>query len=153
MAIYLVQHGQAVSEENDAQRPLAAIGIKETSHIASVAGYYMVPVEQIIHSDKLRARQTAEIFANKLKPVHGLQQSSDMAPDSDIMPMVEKIRNADNLMLVGHLPFLQKLLAFMLTGNSDHQIMKFQYSGIICLEKDGKSDRWQIKWTLSRHIS
>lgn len=58
MAIYLVQHGQAVSE-NDAQRPLAAIGIKETSHIASVAGYYMVPVEQIIHSDKLRARQTA----------------------------------------------------------------------------------------------
>lgn len=41
-------------------------------------------------------------------------------------------------MLVGHLPFLQKLLAFMLTGSSDHQIMKFQYSGIICLEKDSK---------------
>ena len=153
MAIYLVQHGQAVSQENDPQRPLAAIGIKETSHIASVAEYYMVPVEQIIHSEKLRARQTAEIFANKLKPAHGLQQSPDMAPDSDIMPIVEKIRNSENLMLIGHLPFLQKLLSFLLTGSSDYQMMKFQYSGITCLEKDGKSDRWQIKWTLSRHIS
>ncbi len=153
MAIYLVQHGQAVSEENDPQRPLAAIGIKETSHIASIAEYYMVPVEQIIHSEKLRARQTAEIFANKLKPVHGLQQLSSMNPDSDITPVVEKIRMSDNLMLVGHLPFLQKLLSFLITGSCDHQIMKFQYSGIICLEKDGKSDRWHIKWTLSRHIS
>jgi len=153
MAIYLVQHGQAVSEKNDPQRPLAAIGIKETSHIASVAEYYMVPVEQIIHSDKLRARQTAEIFANKLKPAHGLQESPNMAPESDIMPIVERIRNADNLMFVGHLPFLQKLLSFLITGSSEHQIMKFQYSGIICLEKDGKSDRWQIKCTLSRHIS
>lgn len=153
MAIFLVQHGQAVSAEADEQRPLTALGIKESSHIASVAEYYMIVVDEILHSSKLRARQTAEIFAAKLKPARGLKEEAALSPDGDAETFAKTLNSSENLLIVGHLPFLQRLLSLLLTGNPEHQIMKFQNSGITCLEPIPESDRWSIKWTLSRHIS
>ena len=153
MAIFLVQHGQAASAEKDLQRPLTALGIKESSHVASVAEYYMVIVDEIVHSDKLRARQTAEIFATKLKPARGLREDTSLSPEGNVEQFAATLKQGENTLVVGHLPFLQRLLSLLITGNTAYEIMKFQNSGIICLEPASESGRWQIKWTLSRHIS
>ncbi len=153
MSLYLVQHGLAENETVDPNRPLTGIGIKESAHIASVSEYYMVSVDEIQHSGKLRARQTAEIFAGKLKPSRGVKENEALVPDGDFMAVAASLSPEANLMLVSHLPFLQHLLSQLLTGSPNHKIMKFQNSGLICLDREAGSDRWHIRWTLSRHIS
>ncbi|GAB4267708.1 MAG: phosphohistidine phosphatase SixA [Candidatus Rifleibacteriota bacterium] len=152
MAIYLVQHGKALSEEEDPQRPLSEEGIKETTHMASVAEYYMLPVRKIVHSDKLRSRQTAEIFAKKLRLEEKLESDVRLSPAAQVKDFAADLTPDMNTMFVGHLPFMQKLLSLLVTGSEEHRIFAFQNSGIICLDKDNAAQEWHIKWTLSRNI-
>lgn len=153
MAIYLAQHGKAFSEEDDPRRALTNLGIKETVYIASTAAYYMVAVDQIQHSSKLRAKQTAEVFGLKLKPSRGLIENPELDPDGNFKLLGESLKPEYNILLVGHLPFLQRLLSQMTTGSPDFEIMKLQNSGLICLDKAPDDKTWHIKWSLSRHIS
>jgi phosphohistidine phosphatase len=153
MAVFLVQHGRAISAEIDPLRPLTAEGIKETFQIASVAEYYKIKVSEILHSGKLRARQTAEVLAGKLKPERGISENLAILPDADCASFAATLKPEQNLMLVSHLPFLPGLLSLLLTGKPDQQLFKFQNSGIVCLIKDNDKNIWQINWTLSPHIS
>jgi len=49
-------------------------------HLASVG----LTLDRIEHSDKLRARQTAEILAANLHPANGTIQVSRLAPNDDV---------------------------------------------------------------------
>lgn len=152
MAIYLVQHGKAVSEDKDSTRPLSTDGVKESAHIASIAEYYMLLVNRIEHSSKLRARQTAEIFAKKLRLEDKVKENSALNPSANVEEFAQKLQANENVLLVGHMPFLQKLLALLLTGDQNHKIFAIQNSGMICIDKDEDSSEWHIKWTFSRDI-
>ena len=59
-------------------------------------------------------------------------------------------------MVVGHMPFMQRLVSFLTTGSEEIQVNQFQNSGIVCLSScevtDGKLN-WFIKWTLNPNIS
>ena len=64
--LYLVRHGEATSEEQNPARPLTEPGAKEVEQIAAWFTSTKLPVDEIRHSGKLRAQQTAEIFAQYL---------------------------------------------------------------------------------------
>ncbi len=66
MRIYLVQHGEAVAKDVDPERPLSEQGHNDVEKIATFLGNTQLGMERILHSGKLRAEQTAEIFADKL---------------------------------------------------------------------------------------
>jgi len=51
-------------------------------------------------------------------------------------------------MLVGHLPFMERLASFLITGSADKPVIRFQNSGIVCLEKETDAGHWTIRWTL-----
>jgi phosphohistidine phosphatase len=51
-------------------------------------------------------------------------------------------------MLVGHLPFMERLTAFLITGSIDRPVFKFQNSGIVRLDKDPETQAWVILWSL-----
>ncbi|MBZ5615877.1 MAG: histidine phosphatase family protein [Acidobacteriia bacterium] len=74
MAIYLVQHGAARAEAEDPQRSLTGEGRRTVERIGEHLAKCGVALDRIEHSDKLRARQTAEILAVKLHPAHGTVQ-------------------------------------------------------------------------------
>jgi phosphohistidine phosphatase len=61
-----------------------------------------------------------------------------------------------DLMVVGHMPFMQRLVSYLTTGSEEIRVYQFQNSGIVCLDKsegaDGKFD-WFIRWTLNPNIS
>ena len=69
MAIYLVQHAECLSKDQDPEKGLSDSGTANATRIAEVAAGYRVPVRRIFHSGKKRARQTAEIFVPAL-PQH-----------------------------------------------------------------------------------
>jgi phosphohistidine phosphatase len=152
MALYLIQHGKSLPKDKDPQKGLSREGIEETERIARVAKEYAVPVSKITHSGKTRARQTAEIFEAALKPPDGIHEGSGLNPLDDVTVFAGTIDSTKDVLLVGHLPFMERLTAYLITGYFEKPVFKFQNSGIVCLDKDPHTESWVIKWTLMPHI-
>ena len=152
MALYLVQHGKSLPKDKDPKKGLSQEGVEETERIAQVAKGYAVPVSEIIHSGKTRARQTAEIFEAALKPSGGIHERSGLNPLDDVIVFADTIDSTEGEMLVGHLPFMERLAAYLITGSIEKPVFKFQNSGIVCLDKDTGTGSWLIKWALMPHI-
>ncbi len=124
----------------------------EVSRIASLAREGGVLVSGVCHSGKKRARQTAEIFSTNLFPEGEASEISGLAPLDDVPALAENLglqpSGGESLMLVGHLPFMEKLAAYLLSGSIENLMVKFQNAGIVCLDKETYSGSWFIKWTL-----
>jgi phosphohistidine phosphatase len=152
MALFLVQHGKSLPKDKDPSKGLSEEGIAETEHIAEVAKGYGVTVSSITHSGKTRARQTAEIFASVLEPEGGVKESNGLNPLDDVTAFADTIDNTENRMLVGHLPFMERITSYLITGPIERKVFEFQNSGIVCLDKDPDSMSWVIKWSLMPNI-
>jgi phosphohistidine phosphatase len=153
LALFLVQHGQSLPKEIDPERSLSDEGKSTVDRIAKVAADYGVHVSLIQHSGKTRARQTAEIMASHLHPEGGLQESTGLNPNDDVEAVADDISGDENVMLVGHLPFMEKIVSHLVAGSSHKRVFKFQNGGIVCLEKDPVENSWYIKWTLMPQIA
>lgn len=150
MAIYLVQHGKSLSKEKDPAKGLSDTGRQETMKIADVARMYKVPVSKIVHSGKTRAEQTARIFRDILKKDAPLEKADGIGSLDDVTDLGSRIDPASNIMIVGHLPYMERLVSFLTGGNPELQVIRFQNSGIVCVDREEKS--WFIKWILNPHI-
>ena len=149
MALYLVRHGEAVLKEMNSDRPLSDRGLTEVSHVAERAAKKDLIITKIFHSGKMRAMQTASILQDSLKPASGIAETEGMNPKDDISGILPLIESEDNIMLVGHLPFLEKLASYLVTGNQDRRIVEFPTAGIVCLEKEQEKGPWKIRWRLT----
>src|SRR5438876_6168012 len=117
MKLYLIQHGESKPEEQDPERMLTENGAREVQKSAEFLRAAGVSVDAIWHSGKARAQQTAEIFANAVGARERVSRHEGLAPNDAVAPIKEQIEQKDqNVMLVGHLPFLGKLAALLLTG-------------------------------------
>lgn len=152
MPIYLVQHGKNRPQTEDPDEGLSAEGVSDTERIAAVAKGYNVKVAAIYHSVKKRARQTAEIMAEALMPAKGISEKQGLKAMDDVQAVAATLDPKDSLMLVGHLPFMSRLTALLITGDMDRPVFAFQNSGIVCLDKRDDGN-WIIKWTLMPNIS
>ncbi len=151
MALYLVQHGKNLSKEIDPEQGLSEEGARDVGRIAETAAAYKVLVGGIEHSGKTRAAQTADIFADKLGVTH-VSPADGLKPLDDVTEKAAVINPGANLMLVGHLPFMERMASYLTTGTIDYTVFKFQNGGIVCLEKLDDSDLWAIQWALMPHV-
>jgi len=146
MNLYLVQHAEAKPREEDPQRPISDQGRADIQKVAAFLGDRGLPVSRIIHSGKLRARQTAETLAERLKATGGVSENDCLAPLDDPAVWAGRLSEFDeNLMLVGHLPHIGKLAAFLVTGDADQPVVTFKPGGVVCLERDDEG-RWSLRW-------
>ncbi|MEN8258029.1 MAG: phosphohistidine phosphatase SixA [Thermodesulfobacteriota bacterium] len=152
MALYLVQHGLSLSKDKDPKQGLSDTGIATTQRVAEVAKGYQLQVKAINHSAKKRAQQTAELMATALSPPGNVAERAGLLPLDDVGQLAPTLATADQLMLVGHLPFMERLTSLLVTGNPDNLVFKFQNSGIVCLDQDPENLSWFIKWTLMAKI-
>jgi len=70
----------------------------------------------------------------------------------DVATFAGSINPDANTMLVGHLPFMERMTSYLVTGSIDKPVFKFQNSGIMCLDQDPDSNSWVIIWTLMPNI-
>ncbi len=152
MAIYLVQHGQCLSKQEDPEKGLSEKGADDVSRIAQVAAGYRVQVDRILHSGKKRAFQTAEIIAEIPKPEKGVDVSEGMNPLDDAAAFAPALDMASNCMVVGHLPHLEKLAAYCVSGQDQKPIFQLQNGGILCLGHYGDTEQVVIKWALMPNV-
>ena len=148
MAFYIVQHGLSLPKDQDPEKGLAPEGIEEVRRIAGVARDYGVKVERIVHSGKKRALQTAEIVANILNPKGGITEIDGIKPLDDVAGFASQVDFQANTLVVGHLPFLERLTSFLITGQQAPLVFKLQNGGILCLDRIENQDAPAIKWAL-----
>jgi phosphohistidine phosphatase len=148
MDLYLVRHGEAEPEHPVRRRPLTSDGRRGVEKIARAAAARRLKIAEILHSDKLRAKETAEILAGFLSPARGIREISGLSPEDDPLVAKAELEATDEcLMLVGHLPHLSRLAALLLVGNSEKKIVDFTPATMICLSRE--SGIWRLGWTLS----
>ena len=152
MALYLVQHGKCLNKSEDPEKGLSAEGKMETERIADVARGYQVHVSRILHSGKKRARETAEILSMRLSPAGGSKSVAGMNPMDDVRIFSDSLELEQHIMLVGHLPFLERLIGQMVCGNPDQIVFKLQNSGILCLDRVPEVKNPVIRWALMPSI-
>jgi phosphohistidine phosphatase len=77
----------------------------------------------ILSSPYVRARQTAEIVAQVLKAGRRLKFSEHLASDGDPEELVDQLKSLYHaprcLVLVGHEPYLSRLISKLVTGGTD----------------------------------
>jgi phosphohistidine phosphatase len=149
MRLYLVQHGKALPEEQDPQRPLAPEGRQEAEKVAHFLKPLGLTVARVWHSGKARAWQTAQIYAEVLTVGQELTARDGLNPNDDVAPLRDELAiAAEDTMLVGHMPFVDKLAALLLTGRESPSVIAFKNAGVVCLGRTEDS-RWQVEWIIT----
>ena len=147
MEVYLVQHGEAKPESEDPERPLTDKGRAEVESIARYVAGLGVKVARILHSGRLRAEQTAGIFAQHLVPPEGVLEQRGLGPMDDPQEAKRLIEQAGKtLMIVGHLPHLSRLTALLILGDPEKEVVRFSMGGVVYLGRS--DDSWSIRWAL-----
>lgn len=147
--LYLVRHGEANKEEDEARRGLTDRGVREVTMAADYARGRSVKPTIIYHSGKKRALQTAQIFSDYLKPKKGITEADDLDPMDDTTPWARRISDMnEDVMLVGHLPYLARLTGLLLAEDREKMFIDFKTGAIVCLKRS-ENREWTLEWMLS----
>lgn len=146
--LYLVRHGEAKDASEDTQRSLTENGRKAVQQIASFLRKQNLHMDQIQHSGKTRAKETADILAQHLSPSQGTIAVEGLAPNDDVNPIAEIIQHENRaIMLVGHLPFLNRLASLLLFNSPGQNIFHILPSSVLSLNRTGEI--WELEWMLT----
>lgn len=151
MKLYLVQHGEALSAADDAGKTLSPKGQRDVRALAGACARPRVEAVEVIHSGKARARQTAELLAAALNlPVRAV---AGLDPLDPVRPFADACAGMRSTVVVGHLPFLERLAALLIAGREEPPVLAFQRGGMACLERRGAPEQgaphgaWCVLWT------
>ncbi|MBZ0166290.1 MAG: hypothetical protein K8I00_05735, partial [Candidatus Omnitrophica bacterium] len=122
---------------------------EETQKVVEALKKMGAPIDRIIHSGKKRAEQTALIMQKNLAPDCPVEVRNDIAPNDPVEPIFKAIHTFKrDVMIVGHLPLLPKLVSRLVAKSEHPVIIHFKESTVAVLEKcpDGS---WRLEALLS----
>lgn len=145
MKIYLVRHGEAVTPDINPEKPLSPQGRENIEKIARYLGSKSFPLNLILHSDKARARETAQIMAEHLAPEVKPEEYPGLGPNDPIGEGFVRVGVEDgDCMIVGHLPYLNKFVGHAIAGNEGLELINFQTGTTVCLES--RNGGFVVNW-------
>ncbi|MCA1960930.1 MAG: phosphohistidine phosphatase SixA [Desulfomonile sp.] len=149
MRLYLVQHGEAKPADVDPTRSLTDKGLEDVRKVAAFLKSRRLAVEAVWHSGKTRAAETAEVLSQVISSNQGVLQREGLAPNDPVATVAEYLTTfTDDLVIVGHLPYLGKLVSVLVTGSEAANIASFQMGGVVCLERD-EAGAWRVRWMVT----
>ena len=127
MILYLLRH--AIAEErdsrkwpDDSQRPLTIKGKKRMRRIAEGMLALGLEFDVIYTSPYRRARETADIIVDVFDAKTEPRETDTLEVDGNPQELIRLINSAknefENVLLVGHEPYLSELISILLLGNS-----------------------------------
>lgn len=152
MHVYIVQHGRPVPKEENPDRPLSTQGRDDVERVAAFLHRAGVRVGAVYHSGKLRAEQTADILAERISAGGMALKRAGLEPLDDVTDLEQSINNSnEDLMIVGHLPHLSKLISRLIHEKELPETVAFRQGGVCCIAKN-KIGRWSIEWMIVPQI-
>ena len=126
MRLYLVRHGLALTKDENPDRPLSEQGQKDVKRMASFLGRAGVRVPRVIHSEILRAQQTALYLSTVIGPGRIVEEMRDLKPSSRLDSLVEAAAVwTEDTMVVGHDPFMSRITSFFTAGDANAGVIAF----------------------------
>lgn len=142
MQLFIVRHGHAVDMQSsglssDSDRVLSEKGLVRTRQAARGFAVLQTPVARIVSSPLIRARQTADIFADELGYKGRMIIRDDLEPGADPSTLFPWLRSLSDkpTMLVGHMPNVAVLAGLFVCG-SDVTDLRFQKTSLCSLSVD-----------------
>jgi phosphohistidine phosphatase len=152
MFVYLVQHAESKSEQEDPERSLSEQGMQNIRKVSSFASQCNLKIHMIFHSPKLRAKQTAEVLSEYFNPEKGVSEVDGLKPLDDPSLWAQRLKDIpEDVILVGHLPHLDKLTSLLLCGDKDKNVISFKMAGIVCLER-ADTESYALQWMVTPQI-
>ena len=135
LELYLIRHGLAAERgsdyPDDSKRPLTAEGIARLRKEAKMLARFDVDFDLIISSPLVRAKQTAEVFAQALASHPTVTLSDALAPagtPAAVFQELGKHMRKARIALVGHEPNIGELAARLIGTRTAIEFKK----GAIC---------------------
>jgi phosphohistidine phosphatase len=120
MQLYLMQHGMALSAQEDAERPLSPAGVDQVRASAAGIRQLKLAFDLIISSPKRRAHQTAALVAESLRYAYSdISRSESLLPRAEPGEVLKSLAGepaGSRVLLVGHQPLLGRLARHLLGG-------------------------------------
>jgi phosphohistidine phosphatase len=144
MRLFVLQHGEAVPDEVDPERPLSERGQQDMERLRDWLAARSLRVDRVLHSGKTRARQTAERVTPALLPGGACQHGPGLQPRDDPRAWIAGLAgHAGDMLLVSHMPFVEELVAGLVMGDPGGHGVRFSPGTLVILEGEpGKT--WQI---------
>jgi len=157
MDIYLIQHAESTPEKEDPSRPLSDEGKATMEKVGALAFLLKIKPDFIFHSEKLRAKQTAEILARHLGLSDKLRERKGLAPLDPVWTVAQWLNEQAaeglaGLAIVSHLPFLNKLASLLITGKEEFGPVSFQNGAIVKLVPRPDGARYAIQLVITKQL-
>jgi phosphohistidine phosphatase len=123
MELYFLRHGIAAEREDwvgdDAARPLTDTGRERVDLVGRAMARLGLELGAILTSPLVRARQTAEIVARRLRAADRLSEEFLLGPGFGMKELAEILRHRPSdrpLLLVGHEPDFSDTIGHLIGG-------------------------------------
>jgi phosphohistidine phosphatase len=133
--LYLIRHGVAAQRgdefPDDSKRPLTSQGISRLRKAARGLAAMDVTFDQILTSPLVRARQTADVFAEELRgkpPVATIDALAPAGTAADVVQELGKHLRKGRVAVVGHEPNMGELGARLIGARAAFDFKK----GAVC---------------------
>jgi phosphohistidine phosphatase len=161
MNLYLLRHGKAHPRSPqwrpDSKRPLTREGENGMFDVARGIKALDVSFDVILTSPYIRALRTAEILA-EVYDSQKLFETACLTPDAGAKEIIDEINEnfsaAGEIVLVGHEPFMGRLVSTLLTGE-DGMAIEFKKAGFckLTIEKLVSGKCACLNWLLApKHL-
>jgi phosphohistidine phosphatase len=153
MEIYLMQHGEAYSEDQDPERSLTPNGEEQIHSTGKALKKLGVDVDLMVSSPKKRARQTAEIVAGELgyskEGIEITETLEPLAPSEDLIANLRRFGDRGKVLLAGHLPSLGKIASGLVSEGGDVSVY-FEMGGLCRIDVEAlPTQKGDLRWILS----
>jgi phosphohistidine phosphatase len=125
MELYLLRHAPAEIQDEtwkgpDRKRPLSRKGTKKMRKIAGAMKRLQLTFDLILTSPYVRARETAELAARKIRHSGKVKTSQHLRVGGNsqllIKEIVTRYAHCERVLVVGHEPGLSRLISLLLSG-------------------------------------
>ena len=114
---------------------LPITGMEHARRMGEFLSFMGTELDIIIHSTKKRACETAQAITRSLRPKKEVREENGLAPNDDPAAWVARINEmTEDTAIVGHLPFLDRLLGLLVLGDADRKMIDLAPVGTVCLK-------------------
>jgi phosphohistidine phosphatase len=149
MKLYLLRHAEAEDGADDPRRRLTRKGRRDARALGKALGRHKLRVRAIWHSGYDRAVETAEEVAPHLRGPARVVKRPGLTPGDSVATAAKRLaKERNDLMIVGHEPFLGKLAAQLVLSRASVALVRLRKPSVVCLERDDEDGGWRISWML-----
>jgi len=122
--LILLRHAEALSSssgDEDRDRPLSPRGESEARAAGAWLAAHGARPDRLLCSPAQRARRTAELAGAAIAPAAavGLAEEIYDATPGELLALLDQHADARSVLLVGHNPGIERLVALLVEGRSD----------------------------------